>query len=107
MIAAASGIVEGAPSSLAALQILGAVAGAHHERELALAVLEAELAVSPGQRERRQRAARAWLAMGDERRACAHLRALGTAGNDLASMNTLCRARWLGPHAQPAAATRV
>jgi hypothetical protein len=106
MIAGASKIADSAPRSLAALHLLGAVAGAHHERGLALAVLEAELALSPDLRELRQRAASAWLAAGDERRACAHLRALGTAGDDLTSLKARCRRRWLGEPVQPGAAER-
>jgi|SRR6188768_1286225 len=95
--------VEAEPRSLAALNVLGTAAGGYDEFGLLSAVLEAKLALSPDQPELRRRLARAWLAAGDERRACAHLRSLPAArlGTNLSSANALCRTRWLEELALP------
>jgi hypothetical protein len=108
MLVAARALAERQPSSLATLDLLAAVAGAQQKGELALAVLEAELALSPAQRQLRERAARGWLAAGDERRACAHLRALAASGeSDLAAVSARCRRRWLGEPAQTSTSASV
>jgi len=105
MLAAARALAEREPNSLAALDLLAAVAGAQAEGGLALATLEAELALSPAQRQLRERAARGWLAAGDEQRACAHLRALATGENDLAAVSARCKRRWLSEFPQTSTST--
>lgn len=96
--------VEREPGSRAALDLLAAVAGAQDRSELLTAALEAQLALAPEQPELRRRLARAWLRAGDERRACAHLRALAPTLPAAASAAAFCRRRWLDGQVQGATA---
>jgi hypothetical protein len=98
---------EREPGSPVALDLLAAAAGAHDRNELLTAALEAQLALDPDQPELRRRLARVWLRTGDERRACAHLRALGAPLPAVASASALCQKRWLDEHglAAPVPAT--
>jgi hypothetical protein len=94
-ISAAKRGVEREPGSAAALDLLATAAGADDRGELLTAALEAQLALGPDQPELRRRLARAWLRTGDERRACAHVRALDATLPAVARASALCRRRWL------------
>jgi hypothetical protein len=107
MLEMAQKLVAGAPRSPQALDLLAAVAGAQQEGAILRAMLEAELALAPHDRELRLRAARAWLAAGDEQRACAHVRAASTASADLAALAATCRSRWLNDPAMRVSAAAL
>ena len=109
--------VERVPRSSAALDLLATAAGAGNEPQLLSAALEAKLSLWPDQPELRRRLARAWLAAGDERRACAHLRSLAPdldlmpaearfqRNSTLALANAICRRHWFDEPATPSAAS--
>lgn len=101
MLDLAQKLATEAPRSQQALDLLAAVAGSQQQSAIVRAMQEAELTLVPHDRDLRLRAARAWLAIGDEQRACAHVRAASGALSSLEALAAGCRKRWLGDALTP------
>jgi len=96
---AAQNLAEATPENFTSLELLAQAAAINSKPSISSAALEALVVANPWADEWRLQAARAYSALGDEGRACSHLRALWEGGlkTDAATATTLrCRYRWAG-----------
>jgi tetratricopeptide (TPR) repeat protein len=82
------------PNDQAALELMAMAAGALQDRSRSTAALEALLELRADADNIRLALAQAYLVLGDERRACAHLRGIRAKTDELLANALRCRYRW-------------